>query len=151
MKHLKARWYKSYRYGYNLKLQVVEIDRLTHLHREHFKVVDIEKGKELLNPIVVCRVNRKQWFGPRIGNIPFRDRNLAKFEDGEALVISRGNQRVSSAKTMGYSHIDAYVLDDMQETAEIGLRIKEQFLKLCRRYPQKYRDSTPPGRTKQEH
>lgn len=144
-KYLKARWRKEFRYGLKVKVQILKIEDLTCLPRKNRYIKDIELGNELLNPIVVCKMNKNQWNGPVIGNIPFKDKTLAKFlNDGYCYVVSRGNKRIISAKKMGFEYIDGYVLEDMKDTLLLGERIENNFFKLARRYPEKFKNSVPP-------
>ena len=143
--YLKARWRKEFRYGFKLKIYKLKIEELTHLHRKNRYIIDIEMGKELLNPIVVCKLTKEQWNGPVVGNLPFRNKSLAKFlDDGYCYVVSRGNKRIMSTLKMGYEFIDGYVLDNMKDTLILGQKIEDNFFKLARRYPEKYKYSVPP-------
>ena len=144
-KYLRARWRKEYRYGFKLKIHKLKINELTRLYRKNRYIKDIELGHELLNPIVVCKLTKEQWNGPIIGNIPFKDKSLAKFlDDGFCYVVSRGNKRIISALKMNYEFIDGYVLENMKDTLVLGEQIENNFFKLARRYPEKYKNSVPP-------
>ena len=151
--YLQAKWRWSIRQfqgmGFNVPIEVCDITKLTHLDREEFRVPDVEELHLMYNPIVVCKMTLEQWEGPRKGNIPFRDRSLKKIlDDGYIYCISRGNQRVSSAIAVGYRYIDAYVCNTMEETYELGIRIKDEYESLCREKPDKYRNYVYPTRTK---
>lgn len=145
-KYLQAKWRRETRNfnnhrGFNIPIKIFNISKLTHLDRPGFRVPDVDEKHLMYNPIVVCKMTEQQWNGPRIGNIPFRDRDLKKIsEDGYIYCISRGNQRVSSAILQGYEYIDGYLCESMEQTYEFGLLIKEEYESLCREKPNLYRN-----------
>ena len=145
-KYLQAKWRREIRYfknhrGFKVPIKIFNISKLTHLDRVGFRVPDVDEKHLMYNPIVVCKMTLQQWEGPRIGNIPFRDRTLKKICDDDYIYcISRGNQRVSSAISQGYEFIDGYLCDTMEETYEFGLKIKEEYESLCIEKPNLYRN-----------